>query len=180
MAEEATDEDVDVEGEDEDEEEGSSEGKKKVSGKTLVLIGVPLLLVLVGGGLAFFFGLFDSLVGSETEVAVEEEAVLAAEEVVFYDLPEMLVNIKTSGKASHFLKVKVALELDRADTVARLEALLPRIVDNFQVYLRELRTEDLTGSAGMFRVKEELLTRINAAIEPLHVNDVLFKEILIQ
>jgi flagellar FliL protein len=50
----------------------------------------------------------------------------------------------------------------------------------FQVYLRELRTTDLNGSVGMFRLKEELTRRVNAAISPHHVNAVLFKEILIQ
>ena len=39
----------------------------------------------------------------------------------------------------------------------RIEAVMPRIVDNFQIYLRELRLEDLRGSAGIYRLREELL-----------------------
>lgn len=166
-----------------DDEEGEGAGaqeteKKKISGKSIVMIAAPVLLVLIGGGAAFFFGLFDSLLGEDE--LIEEEEFELTQEVVFYDLPEMLVNIKASGRQQSFLKVRVALELDQADAVVQLERLLPRIIDNFQVYLRELRAEDLTGSAGMFRIKEELLTRVNAAVDPVHVNDILFKEILIQ
>ncbi len=58
--------------------------------------------------------------------------------------------------------------------------MLPRVVDSFQVYMRELRIEDLDGSAGMFRIKEELLSRVNAAVYPIEINDILFKEMLIQ
>jgi flagellar FliL protein len=57
---------------------------------------------------------------------------------------------------------------------------LPRIVDNFQVYLRELRVDDLQGSAGMYRLREELLRRVNLAVRPARVKDVLFKEMLVQ
>jgi flagellar protein FliL len=57
---------------------------------------------------------------------------------------------------------------------------LPRIIDNFQVYLRELRVEDLKGSGGMYRLREELLLRVNAAVAPAKINDVLFKEMLVQ
>ena len=57
---------------------------------------------------------------------------------------------------------------------------MPRVVDNFQVYLRELRLEDLGGSAGLFRLKEELLFRVNRAVDPVQVTDILFREMLVQ
>jgi flagellar FliL protein len=99
---------------------------------------------------------------------------------VFYDLPEMLVNINTAGRKRNFLKLRVSLELvDEAD-INIVENVLPRIVDNFQVYLRELRLEDLQGAAGMYRLREELLARVNAAVQPAQVKDVLFKEMIVQ
>ena len=61
-----------------------------------------------------------------------------------------------------------------------LEAVMPRIIDNFQVYLRGLRIEDLQGAAGLQRLREELLLRVNAAAKGKHVRDVLFKEMLVQ
>ncbi len=62
----------------------------------------------------------------------------------------------------------------------RISAVMPRIVDNFQIYLRELRIEDLRGSDGIYRLREELLARVNAAVAPVKVTDVLFKEMLVQ
>jgi flagellar FliL protein len=99
---------------------------------------------------------------------------------VFYDLPEMLVNINTAGRKRNFLKLRVSLELANEADINMVENVLPRIVDNFQVYLRELRLEDLQGAAGMFRLREELLTRVNAAVRPAQVKDVLFKEMIVQ
>ena len=99
---------------------------------------------------------------------------------MFFDLPEILVNLNTGRRQSTYLKISIALELDNSDMLPRIESLLPRVIDNFQVYLRELRREDLSGSAGIFRLKEELLLRVNAALHPAQIRDVLFKEMLVQ
>jgi len=95
-------------------------------------------------------------------------------------MPEMLVNLNTAGRRTSFLKISVSLELENATDIPRIEAVMPRIVDNFQIYLRELRVEDLRGSAGLYRLREELLSRVNNAAQPARVNDVLFKEMLVQ
>ena len=99
---------------------------------------------------------------------------------VFYDLPEILVNLNSTGRKQNFLKIRVSLELESALDVGKIEAVMPRIIDNFQVYLRELRVDDLQGSAGMLRLREELMARVNNAVKPAKVNDVLFKEMLVQ
>lgn len=155
--------------------------KKKFSGKKLVIFGVLALLLLGGvGGALWYFG----ILGGHKDAATDEKATEAKQEkpanVVFYDLPEILVTLNSGGRKTNYLKLKVALELPSPDGMDRLEALLPRIIDNFQVYLRELRVEDLDGSAGLLRLKEELLVRVNAAVRPVRVSDVLFKEMLVQ
>lgn len=99
---------------------------------------------------------------------------------VFHDLPEMLVNLQSQGRKQSFLKIRVALELENDLDKPRIDQVMPRIVDAFQVYLRELRVEDLQGAAGMHLLREELLTRVNAAAKPTKVNDVLFREMLVQ
>ena len=104
----------------------------------------------------------------------------APKQTVFYDMPTMLVNLNSDGRQSNFLKLSVSLELSSEAGRAKLEKMQPRIVDNFQVYLRELRIEDLQGSAGLQRLREELLLRVNTAVEGAHVEDVLFKEMLVQ
>ena len=167
-----------------DEEQGDDEAlsvKKKLSGSTLVLfIILPLLLVLGGGGAAWYMGVFSDEQEQVDVEGGEDGDKTDSSDVVFYDLPEMLVNLNTGSKQSSFLKIKVALELNEPESLPVLENLLPRIVDNFQVYLRELRREDLSGSAGLYRLKEELMARVNLAIQPARINDVLFKEMLVQ
>ncbi len=162
-----------------DEDEGVA--RKKFSGKKLVLF-VILPVVLILGGLvgAFLMGAFDSLLGVGEAEETEQKMLEVPKEVSFFDLPEMVVNLNTGGKQSTYLKISVALELENADAKSHLESLMPRVVDQFQVYLRELRREDLSGSAGLYRIKEELLLRVNAAVQPYVINDVLFKEFIVQ
>ena len=155
--------------------------KKGMNGKKLVLFIILPVLLLVGGiAGAFFAGLLDPLLGSEPEPVVEEEVAPVATKAVFYDLPEMLVNLNSGGRKNSYLKISIALELTREEDRDEISTLLPRVVDNFQVYLRELRIEDLRGSAGLQRLREELLIRVNTAAHPVQVRDVLFKEMLVQ
>lgn len=180
------DEDDEVEGDDDEDGESDGEdgeggsGGKRFSGKKIALFaGLPLLLIIGGVVGAYFTGLLDPLLGGLSGDSAEESTPLAGD-VLFYDLPEMLVNLNTGGKQTNYLKIKVSLEVENENMLARLENLLPRVVDNFQVYLRELRVEDLNGSAGLYRLKEELLIRVNTAIKPHKINDVLFREMLVQ
>ncbi len=172
-----------VEDEEQTEDDGEEEGqRRKTSGKVIVLfIVLPLILVLAGGGAAAYFLLFSSADVVEGETAESEESDVSRK-VVFYDLPEMLVNMNTdtNSKKKTFLKIRVALELDSEEAAKAIEAILPRVIDNFQIYLRELRLDDLKGSAGILRLKEELLYRLNTTARPIKVRDVLFKELLIQ
>ncbi|MEE9318068.1 MAG: flagellar basal body-associated FliL family protein [Rhodospirillales bacterium] len=174
--EEEDDEDLE-DGEEDDDESSEGSGKKKL----LIIIAVVFLLAVGGIAAAYFTGLIqpiiDMMMGDE--VAQEEEERDKAD-AIFFPLEEMIVNLNTGGRKSTFLKIRVSLELEDAGDIPRIETVMPRILDNFQVYLRELRIEDLKGSAGMYRLREELLTRVNAAIAPAKVHDVLFKEMLVQ
>jgi flagellar FliL protein len=127
-----------------------------------------------------FSGMLDPLLGIEKQESAASETKAAKRTAVFHDLPEMLVNLNTTGTRSTFLKITVSLEIERTDDIPRIKEVMPRILDNFQVYLRELRLDDLRGSAGMYRLREELLARVNAAVAPVIVRDILFKEMLVQ
>lgn len=160
--------------------EGENGSRRRLSGKAIVLfIVLPLVLLLGGGGAAAYFLLFTP--AQETEMATAE-AKADDKKIVFYDLPEMLVNMNTdaNSKKRTFLKIRVALELESEGAAKDIEAVLPRVIDSFQIYLRELRLDDLKGSAGILRLKEELLHRLNTTARPVKVRDVLFKEMLVQ
>ncbi len=159
-----------------DKAEGESEqpkAKRKLSLK-LIIIAVAGLAVLGGGG----YGGYAYFARAAAPEAPKEAAVKPA---VFVDLPDVLVNLSNTGSdRTQYLKVKIVLELPDAALVAQIQPLMPRVMDAFQTYLRELRATDLDGSAGLYRLKEELTRRVNVAVAPNHITAVLFKEIVVQ
>lgn len=181
--------------------EGAAEGAapKKKFPLMIVLIAAGVVVLLGGGAAAaYFMGVF----GPKKEAAASAEEGAASEEgkdaehksgegeskgkdgkkeaAVFYSLGEMMVNITGEGRKQTYLKLVVELELESEKDKAAIEDLKPRIVDNFQTYLRELRLDDLRGSAGLYRLREELLFRVNDAVHPIKVKDVLFQQMLVQ
>lgn len=167
---------------DEDDEEGSG----SQSGKKLGLI-IGLAVLLVGGGLgaAFFFGAFSSLTGGtdDGELTESERRRIAEAEakITYYQLPEFLVNLSSSTNQTSFIKMKVTLELPSERDMEIAQQRLPRLQDIINTYLRDLRPSDLAGTAGMYRLKEELLARTNKVLAPeAKANHILFTEILIQ
>lgn len=146
----------------------------KASGKKkLILIGGVVALLAAGGGGFFFYQ--KSKAAAATQVAVKKVP-------FFYDMPEMTANLamQPGQERPIFLRIKVSLELEDQKMVAQITPLLPRVVDNFQVYLRELRPSDLEGSAGIYRLREELVRRVNAAVYPARIETILFKDVLVQ
>jgi flagellar FliL protein len=176
----AEDEEEFEEGDGEGGEDDDSPPKSGFGLKKLLLFVILPLVVLLGGGIgaAWFFGVFDSLFGEAEELVAEGEE--AGGPGYFYEMDEILVSMGATGRKSSFLKMRISLELEKKADEVRIKAVLPRIIDNFQVFLRGLRIEELQGSHGLYRVKEELLARVNAAAHPAKVKDVLFKEMLVQ
>ncbi|MBI5163592.1 MAG: flagellar basal body-associated FliL family protein [Magnetospirillum sp.] len=171
--------------EDFEESEGSDylpdSPSKKLPIRKILMLVLPILLVVGAGAGLYFTGVFDSLMGMmKSEPKVETASPKSVQAAVFMDLPDMLVNLQTTGRKQSFLKIRVSLELENELDKQRIEQMQPRILDTFQVYLRELRIEDLQGARGMHLLHEELLTRVNAAVKPAKVNAVLFREMLIQ
>lgn len=161
---------------DQNEEAGGAEGAAAPKSKRkLIIIGAAAALVLaLGGGWFFLHGHGDK----DKDKHAEAEP---AKPPVFLDVPEVLVNLSgLPGERVQYLKVKVVLEVKDQPMVAQISPTMPRVMDLFQTYMRELRVTDLNGSMGLFRLKEELTRRVNAAISPHQVNAVLFKEIVVQ
>lgn len=151
--------------------------KKKMSGKKLVLFIVLPLLLFGGGGAAAWFLLFQHAETPEGEVAAEAEA---EHPPVYFDMEELTVNLAASGKRNAYLKLKLTLELGKPEDSETLPNVLPRVEDQFQVYLRGVRVEDLQGSDGLQRLREELLLRAQKAAAPAEVKDILFKVVQVQ
>lgn len=166
-----------------DAEEGEG-GEKKPGGlkgllaNKLVLIGLGVVLLLGAGGGAWF--MFFSK--KPDDAAAAEAAKATPKKTAFVDMKEMIVNIAGNqpGERQNFIKVKVSLEVSDAKVESDIKPLLPRVEDMFLVYLRELRPQDFEGSASTFRLREELLKRVNIALHPSRVDGIVFRELLVQ
>ncbi len=160
-----------------DSTEAKPAGIKALLANKLVLGGVVAVLALGGGAGWFFF-----IKKNPADELMTEGGKQMARKTGFVEMKEMLVNISGAqpGERQNFIKLKVALEIADVKFAPDIQPLLPRVEDMFQVYLRELRPADLEGSAGTFRLKEELLRRVNVAVHPAKVDAVLFKELLVQ
>jgi flagellar FliL protein len=162
---------------------GDAEAAAKPGGKKkLVLLAVPVLLLGLGAGL-WFGGILPPLLGmgSAAEAAQTAEAPPpAAPQPAFVDLPEIISNLNAPGRRASFVRLRARIEISRAEDVAAVNAAMPRLVDLFATYLREVRPEELRGSAGSHRLREELIARASIAASPARVTDLLFVEILVQ
>lgn len=150
----------------------NEEETPKKSKKLLIIILAVLLLGGAGAGV-FLSGVLD---GKKKDELAEDDL----NKTIYYDLEEFLVNLNNPGNKVSFLKTIITLELPNKKSLNEVQSQLPRIRDTFQVYLRELRNSDLQGSAGLQRLRTELLLRINSILEEGYVNNVLFKEIIVQ
>lgn len=182
-------------------EEGEAPpAKKKLPLKLLIIGGVAAVLVLGGGGGAAFFLLKpkpDAAAEHGGEAKAKKKDKKGKEEkgkegegggaqvregpdgVVFYTMPDVVVNMQTADGRPTFLKLKLTLELPDHEAVETLDPNMPRLQDMFQSFLRELRPEDLAGSQGSYQLRMEILRRVNLVIAPSKANAVLIEEMLI-
>ncbi len=181
-----------VDGDAEDGKKGGLNAKK-----VLLFVVIPIFLLAgVGGGL-YFSGIIG---GGEKAAETAEHGddghtkkaskkgghddghgeSVSYKDAYFLEIPNMIVNLSSEDGSTRYLRLSVQLELKTESDKETVAAVLPRVVDQFQTYLRELRVRDLRGSQGIYRLQMELLARVNAAAYPVEVQDVLFQEILIQ
>ncbi len=155
-------------------------------GNKKLLIGVAAVLLLAGGGGGYF--LMKGKAKPEEVAAAAGDAARPAGQngpkkpSAFLELPEMTVNLAPGGQQDRqqFLRMKIALEVGEQKVVTEIQPMLPRVLDTFQVFMRELRPQDLEGSAGLYRLKEEMTRRVNVAVYPAKVDAILFKELMVQ
>ena len=160
-----------------------SPAAKPGGGRRKLLLAAPAALAALGAGL-WFSGVLPHLLHRGTPGTPAHPADQPAEPAVasppsFVDVPEIVANLNTSHRAS-FVKLRARIELARAEDAPAVTAAMPRLLDMFQTYLRDMRPEELRGSAGTWRLREELIGRANIAAAPARIIDVLFTEMLIQ
>ena len=195
MAEDKVEEAPEEEASEGEEGEGA-QPKKKLSMKMMLIAGAAALVVVGGGGTAGFIFLKPkpeaagkagakkpAKKGKDDKGKKDDKAAGQVREgpdgVLFYTMPDVVVNMQTADGRPTFLKLKLTLELPDQATVDELEPNLPRLQDMFQTFLRELRPEDLSGSQGGYQLRMEILRRVNLVIAPSKANSVLIEEMLV-
>lgn len=154
--------------------EGGKGGKKK-----LILLAIPVVLVLVLAGL-WFSGILPKMLGMGPKPEAAADGPPPPIVPGFFELPEILVNLNAPGRRASYMKLKAKLEIADQRDAEHVQRNLPRILDLFNTYLREVRPEELRGSAGTHRLREELMARATIAVAPARVTDILFTEMLVQ
>lgn len=151
--------------------------------RKLLLMAVPAVLAALGAGL-WFSGVIPGLL-AHPEPHPQAPADQPAQPAVvtppaYVELPEIVANLNTAAHRASYIKLHARLELAQAEDAAAVQAAMPRLQDLFTTYLREMRPEELRGSAGTWRLREELIARANIAVAPGRVTDILFTEMLVQ
>lgn len=185
--------------------EGDGAPRKKKPPMVMIAAALGAVVVLAGGGTGAYLFLFKkpptpAQAAKATKDAKAKKAKAKEEKkpenggkpdpnapvikdgpdgVVFYTLPDVVVNMQTADGRPSFLKLKLTLELPDHDTAEVLSPNMPRLQDMFQVFLRELRPEDLAGSQGGYQLRQEILRRVNLVIAPSRANAVLIEEMLV-
>lgn len=154
---------------------------EKNASKTFLIIGIIFLLI-VGGTFAFLYltPTGKALIGKEVTTDNTEEKKYDLQNITFTTLPEILLNLRSSDGHQVFLKTTFIIESASPKIGEKIDKLKPMVVDQYQTYLRELDIDDLKGSAGIERIRQELVSRTNSLLAPDKINNVLFKQLLIQ
>jgi flagellar protein FliL len=149
------------------------------SRRTMILVAAPIVVLAgVGGGL-WFSGIVPRLLGMRPSEKTAAEKVKPATPI-YVDLPEIIANLNSTPQRPSYVKLTARLEVLKPEDVERLKAAMPRLQDLFLTYIREMRPQELRGSAGTYRLREELIARANLAAAPAQITDVLFTQMLIQ
>lgn len=146
--------------------------------KKLIII-IIIALAAIGGGAGYFLYSKQAIAKSSEEK--HQEQLKETPKDFYIDLDKILVNLSTtSGAAASFLDISLSIEVGSQEAIDKIKAQLPKVKDNFQTYLRELRPDDLQGSTGTMRLKEDLQSRLTKLLYPIDVKEILVREIIVQ
>ena len=150
--------------------------KPKNRKKILILAGGAALLLAVAGGGAWW-----ALHDRASEAAASSTVPAAGTDSSSYiEVPPIIVNLRSGDGQPRFLRLRFIIVAADAGQVNRINDRLPVVLDALQPFLRELRPDDLNGSAAVFRIKEAILARATQALGTGTVRDVLIQDLVQQ
>ncbi|AGH49090.1 flagellar basal body-associated protein FliL [Sphingomonas sp. MM-1] len=143
-------------------------------GKRAKIIAGAVAALVLGGGVAGY-----ALIGGDKGEDVASAAGDAGSDA-YVEVPPMIVNLRSSDAQARFLNLRFIIVAADAGKSEKVRQKLPVILDALQPFLRELRPDDLNGSAAVFRVKEEMMSRATNVLGVGVVRDVLIQDLVQQ
>lgn len=137
----------------------------------LIIVLAVILAILACIGISYY---------AMKKKAPDVEMKNSLQSTMFIPIEEVTVNLRTNDDSHSWLRVKVTLEVHGKNNYDVAVKMMPKIIDVFQTYLKELRKTDLDGSFGIYKMKDEMLMRINTMLYPAQIEGVFFQEIIMQ
>ena len=147
----------------------------KLAGKMKYIIIAAVVLVLAGAGTGLYFmGFFTVHKSYETSMQLPGAP-------VYYEMKTMTVNLKPSAqRARPFIRLTLQVELQGESAKKAFIDNETKIVDTMQTHLRGVQYEELNGTEGTERLREDLTIIINRIIQPERAITVLYKDIFMR
>lgn len=149
----------------------------KKRSKLPLLIGV--ILALAGGGGGYYAVDTGLLFGTEQHEADDENVYTDHEmpDVSFVAIDPIVVTLAAGDRLRH-LRFSAQLEVPPS-AKSRVEALLPRVVDVFNSYLRAVEIADLEDPTALLRFRSHLLRRAQLVLGDDAVRNLLIMEFVL-
>jgi len=157
--------------------EADAEGGGNKSKMKMIIIIAAAVAVLGGGGAGAYFMLGGG--EQDAEAAAKAEAEGAVETVINLELDPFLVNLADTG-GKHYLKTRLTLELGSEETVAWINARLPRVRDSILMLLSSKESQDLLTAKGKFGLRDEVLDELNNLNPKGKIDAVYLTEFVVQ
>ncbi len=161
----------------------------KPKGKLELIIEVVLALALGGGSFyAIRSGLFDptALFGgggggghgsADGHGSGHEAAAAVAGDIAFVAMDPIMISLPPGSTARH---LRFAGQLEVApENAATVAALMPRVLDVLNTYLRAVEVRDLEDPSALARLRAQMLRRIQVVTGEGQVNDLLVTEFVL-
>lgn len=156
-------------------EENPEESKK--SGKLPLILAIALVVVGGAGGYGLVAAGIVGNKASGTEKKTASPSTEAPEIVEFVPLDPILVSIGPSERQRH-LRFQAQLEVTPGSTEA-VTSVLPRVIDVLNGYLRAVDLKDIEDPAKLFKLRSQMLRRVQIIVGEGLVTNLLVGEFVL-
>lgn len=161
----------------------AGEDARAKSTKLPLILGIGLALAGGGGG---FYAVYSGMIlGSESGdgpgghmmADAGGKDVKALPDIAYIPIEPLVISLGDGATGRH-LRFRAQLEV-ASPYQSEVEAVMPRVVDVLNSYLRALETRDLSDSTALVRLRAQMLRRVQIVTGGDRVNDLLIMEFVL-